>query len=446
MGRQAKPDPRRCLVEALRRWEREKIFAAELLEDIRRRTDFSRADRRLVTTTLNGVIRRRLTLDWLICRFSSRRPPPRTGAARQILRISLFHLLYLDNIPPHAVLHQAGELAGKLVTPGEKSYINGLLRSVQRAGKDLPFPPREDRAAYLSAAHSHPRWLVERWGRDRGWDETEKICRVNNLAPPIFARCNRLKSQPAELESALAGEGVDWSPVPGPGGMYRIAAASDLMGLESFRGGRFLVQDLSTLRAVELLEPVPGERIADFCAAPGGKTALIAEKMNNTGRILAADSSQARLVKLRETVSRCGIANAVVRRVDLLENPPGRGGGRWDGILLDVPCSNTGVLRRRVDARWRIGYDDILRLAGRGADLLAAAGGRVRPGGRIVYSTCSLEPEENGEVVRRFLQARTDYALEAEESGIPREDGGDGYYAARLRRTDRPRPATGTER
>jgi len=178
----------------------------------------------------------------------------------------------------------------------------------------------------------------------------------------------------------------------------------------------------------------PGERIADLCAAPGGKTVYISEQMENTGRLLAADPSPARLNKLQETITRCGVANALVRRVDLLKKDPGRGEGLWDGILLDVPCSNTGVRRRRVDARWRIGYDDIIRLANQGLSLLAAAAGRLRAGGRIVYSTCSLEPEENEEAVKKFLQLRPDYSLEEEESGLPREEGGDGYYAARLRK------------
>ncbi len=437
MRTHSETDPRRCLVEALRRWEREKVFAADLLDGIRAGTDFSEPDRGLVTATLNGVIRRKLTLDWIIDRFSSRKPPARTGFARQILRLSLFHLLYLDNIPPHAVLHQAGELAKRLVSPGERSYLNGLLRTVQRAGNDLPLPPPDNPADYLSVVHSHPRWLVARWGKRLGWEQAGEICRVDNLPPPVFARGNRLKTTPEELGRALAREGVGWEPVPGREAVGVISAGRELASLEPFRKGWFLIQDISTLRPVELLAPKPGERIADFCAAPGGKTAYIAEQMENTGRLLAADPAPARLEKLEETVARCGIANARIRRIDLLKEAPGRGDGCWDGILLDVPCSNTGVLRRRVDARWRIGYDDILRLAGQGLALLAAAAGRLRPGGRIVYSTCSLEPEENEETVRKFLELRPDCSLEEEESGLPREGGGDGYYAARLRREGR---------
>ncbi len=282
--------------------------------------------------------------------------------------------------------------------------------------------------------HSHPRWLVKRWGKARGWEEAEDICRVDNLPPPVFARCNRLKIEPEELGRVLAQEGVTWIPAAGREGTGRLKTPRPLSTLDSFQDGLFLVQDLSTLRPVELLDPAPGERIADLCAAPGGKSVYLAEKMADTGRLLAADSSGFRLEKLRQTVSRAGAGSVHIRRIDLLGIKPGRGGGTWDGILLDVPCSNTGVLRRRVDARWRIGADDILRLAKQGTALLSAAAGRVRPGGRLVYSTCSLEPEENGEAVRKFLAGRPDYTLEREESGRPEEAGGDGYYAALLRR------------
>ncbi len=434
MPERRQPGPRSRLVEALRRWERENIFAADLLEEIRKSSDFSGPDRALVTATLNGVIRRRLTLDWLIDRFSSRRPPSRTGFARQILRLSLFHLIYLDTIPPHAVLHQAGELARGRTSRGERSYVNGLLRSFLRAEGDLPFPPPADRAAHLSVVHSHPRWLVERWGKLRGWEEAEKICRAGNLPPPVFARCNLLRSGVGELEEAWDREGVAREPVPGREDVFRITPGRGLAALESFRSGRFLIQDISTLRPVDLLEPAPGERIADFCAAPGGKTAYIAQKMEDRGRLLASDPAPARLKKLRETVKRCGAGGVIIRRIDLLRARKTGGTGSWDGVLLDIPCSNTGVLRRRVDARWRIGYDDLLRLAEQGRALLEAAAGRIRPGGRIVYSTCSLEPEENGEVVKKFIRQRPDYSLEAEESGLPGERGGDGYYAARLRK------------
>lgn len=435
LNNQRQPNARRCLVEALHRWERGDKFAADLLEEIWRKTNFSEPDRALITISLNGVIRMKLTLDWLIDRFSSRRAPARTGFARQVLRLSLFHLLYLDTIPPHAILHQAGELAKILLSPKERSYLNGLLRSVQRAGDKLPFPDRKDRVAYLSVVHSHPRWLVKRWGKDQGWEDAENICRINNLPPPVFARCNRLKIEPEELARVLTKEGVTWLPEEGREAVGQLKSPRPISTLDSFNNGLFLIQDISTLRSVELLAPARGERIADLCAAPGGKTVYLAEKMGNSGRLLAADSSEFRLGKLRENVSRAGADGVLIRRIDLLKIKPGRGEGIWDGILLDVPCSNTGVLRRRVDARWRISYDDILRLAKQGTALLAAVADRVRPGGRIVYSTCSLEPEENGEAVRKFLEKRTDFMLEEEEKGLPRENGGDGYYAARLRRS-----------
>jgi len=184
------------------------------------------------------------------------------------------------------------------------------------------------------------------------------------------------------------------------------------------------------MRAVELLDPKPEERIADFCAAPGGKAVYIAQRMNNTGALLAADNNPVRLEKLDQNLRRLGVSNASIKRLNLLREENVMGNTEWDGILLDVPCSNTGVLRRRVDARWRIKADDITRLAKQGRELLAAAAHLIRPGGRIVYSTCSLEPEENREAVRLFLEGNTAFKLIKEELSPPKEYQGDGYYCA----------------
>ncbi|MFH1038385.1 MAG: 16S rRNA (cytosine(967)-C(5))-methyltransferase RsmB [PVC group bacterium] len=424
------------MVDLLRRWEKGRSFIADLLEKSRAETAFSGRDRSLITATVNGVIRRKKTLDWLIDHFSSGKPPAGSSIARQILRLSIFHLIYLDALPPHAVLHQAGELSRRLLSSREGSYINGLLRNILRERDALPLPSREKRGEYLSVVHSHPRWLVDRWLELTPFDEVEELCRINNLAPPIFARCNLLRATPEGLEKEFRKEGIECSPHDTVPGVWRIKPGRDLSEIPAFRAGHFVIQDTSALRPVDLLAPRPGEKIADLCAAPGGKTSYIAQKMANSGCILAADASPERIKKLAAAIERLGIGNTVVRKLNLLEEErPGEDGG-WDGILLDVPCSNTGVLRRRVDARWRIKPDDICRLAGQGGRLLRAAAGLVRPGGRIIYSTCSLEPEENGEIVAAFLRDNADFSLEKEDSACPEEYGGDGFYAALLRRKE----------
>ncbi len=423
------------MVEILQRWEKGGGYASGLLEKAFRKTSFSGRDRALVTATINGVIRRKQTLDWLIDRFSTGKPPARAGTARQILRFSIFHLLYLDTLPAHAVLHQAGELARRLLTPPEGGYINGLLRNILRKRDALPLPPKDNQAEYLAVAHSHPHWLVNRWLARYPFETVEELCRIDNLAPPVFARRNLLRTTGNELEEEFRQAGIEYTLHDAAGGIWRIKPGQDLSGITAFRAGHFTIQDISTLRPANLLAPAPGEEIADLCAAPGGKTAYIAQMMENTGHILAADVNPDRIAKLRETIERLGVKNTAIRKFSVLEKKV-ETPGKWDGILLDVPCSNTGVLRRRVDARWRIGPSDITRLAEQGEKLLRAAAERLRPGGRIVYSTCSLEPEENGEVVKAFLRGNAHFSLEKEDFSLPQENGGDGFYAALLRRQD----------
>ena len=435
MRKNVEQNARGSIIAVLRDWEEGRGFASDLLEKLWKETSFSVRDRALINTSVNGVIRRKLTIDWLIDRFSSRKPPAQCGYVRQILRLSLFHLLYLDSIPPHAILHQAGELAKQHLATRECSYINGILRTILRKSDNLPFPARDHSAEYLSVVYSHPRWLIGRWLKSRSFEEVEEICRVDNLPPPIFARCNLLKITPEELEAEFVRDRVAFERLESPVGFWRIKPGHPIASLPSFRDGHFQVQDTSTIRAVELLDPEPGEKIADLCAAPGGKAVYLAQKMNNAGCLLAADNNPARLRKLTQNLQRSGVSNAEVERINILRGETPDRDERWDGILLDVPCSNTGVLRRRVDARWRISPDDITRLAEQGRELLKAAANLILPGGRIVYSTCSIEPEENQEVIRNFLRMRADYTLVKEESSLPRETGGDGYYAALLRKT-----------
>jgi len=235
MGKNIGQNAREAMVSLLIEWERGRGFASDLLDKLWKRTGFSVRDRALINITVNGVIRRKLTLDWLIDRFSSRKLPERDGYLRQILRLSIFHLLYLDSIPPHAVLHQAGELAKRHGGARKCSYINGLLRNLQRKKDELPFPDRDQPAEYLSVLHSHPLWIVNRWLTDRHYEEAEEICRVNNIPPPVFARCNRLKITPEELEAEFVRDGVEYELLDYRDDFWRIKPSRPIGSLRSFQ-------------------------------------------------------------------------------------------------------------------------------------------------------------------------------------------------------------------
>lgn len=428
---------RQLIVDILWRWEKENSFADDLLTAGLLKSSFSVRDRALVTASVNGVIRWKKSLDWLIDFFSLARKPGGKSFVRQILRLSIFHLLYLEKIPPHAVLHQAGELARASLSPPEAAYVNALLRKLQSRRGKLPFPPPDEKIQYLSVVYSHPHWMIARWLGRWDFDKVEELSRINNAPPPIFIRVNRLKVGAEELVKKLKVAGAEVEYFESRTGVLKIKPGRIISTLAPFREGGFQVQDVSSLAVVDLLDPRPGETVADFCAAPGGKASCIAEKMRNRGLLLAADADGERLNLLRENFSRLGITNARVEKIDLLKEENQLTNFWADRILLDVPCSNTGVLRRRVDARWRIRKKDITRLGEQGLELLRRGARYLRPGGRIVYSTCSLETEENERVVERFLAVHPEYTLMEEKFNFPEEKGGDGFYAAVLKRREK---------
>ena len=388
------------------------------------------ADRRLAQELILGVLRWRVTLDWLVARRTGGRG--QEPAVQDLLRLGLYQLFWLDRVPDHAVVHDAVQLCRNAGLTRQSGFVNALLRGCIRERDAIRAALSELRASDPATAGSHPAWLVERW---RGRMDPESLARLlewNNTPPPTWARVNTLRTTAGALEALWNAEGVayrgrefPWAP---SARLFELQGHPPLGSLRSFTEGGFYIQDPSTLMAVGELNPLPGERILDLCAAPGGKTTYIAQCMGNTGRIVAHDPSASRLELLRENCIRLGVTTVEA----VTELPPPAADA--DGVLVDAPCSNTGVLRRRVESRWRLLPEELPRLAGRQLDILRDAALRVRPGGRLVYSTCSLEPLENRGVVDRFLEESPEFVLESERLLHPVTDAVDGAYAARLRR------------
>jgi 16S rRNA (cytosine967-C5)-methyltransferase len=278
---------------------------------------------------------------------------------------------------------------------------------------------------------SHPEWLVEKWRKNFGDEKTRQLLAWNNTPPKTFTRVNTLKTDAAKLIERWREENVeydfctrDWT---GENLAFELKAHPPLHSLGSFRAGGFYIQDPSTLLAPVLLDAQSGETILDLCAAPGGKTTFIAQQMNNEGKIVAHDSFADRLKLIRENCTRLGVTCAEVTATFNFQP------STFDKILVDAPCSNTGVMRRRVDLRWLIQPTEIERLRATQLVLLKQAATVLKPGGVLVYSTCSLEPEENFEVVKEFLAANKNFTLETERQLLPFADGVDGAYVARLK-------------
>ena len=385
------------------------------------------ADRRLMTELVNGVVKHRLTLDWIIDRRVTK-PDRLEIGPRVILRLGLYQLGWLDRIPARAATFETVELARKRYHSGVASLVNGTLRGWLRDKDTQEWPdPERDPAAYLSVRYSHPHWMVERWLARYGMEHTMALCQYNNEPPPLWIRTNTLRISREELAARLAGEGCRTEP-----GRYAPEALSLLQGpaireLKAFREGLFVVQDESSMLAAHGLDPLPGHNVLDVCAAPGGKTTHIAQLMGDTGAVVAWDIHPHRVKLIQEAQRRLGIRCIEASVSDATGSDSGRGGATergvltmheagsgsehalpsrgFDRILVDAPCSGLGVLRRRPDARWNRRPEDIPRLAEVQEKILHHALSLLAPGGKLLYSTCTTEPEENRLVVEKALSA-----------------------------------------
>jgi 16S rRNA (cytosine967-C5)-methyltransferase len=389
----------------------------------------SPADRGLCQELVYGIVRWQSALDWLLARKTGDRT--QNATLRLLLHLGFYQLFWLQRIPNHAAVHETVELGKRLGFGPQAGFLNAVLRGYTRERDATIAALQQLKKSDPAIGYSHPEWLVERWQARLGADKTAQLLEWNNTPPANYARINLLKTDFAGLTEAWRLENVEFAarewPWTGPETVFELKSHPSLAQSRCFQAGFFYVQDPSTLLAVDELNPQPGETILDLCAAPGGKTAYIAQRMQNRGRIAARDVQPDRLDLVRENCERLGVTC-----VDFVESKPGE---LFDRILVDAPCSNTGVMRRRVDLRWRIKPDELERLRATQCQLLDQAAAQLKPGGTMVYSTCSLEPEENETVTKEFLAAHPDFALGAERQLLPFADGVDGAYVARLRKT-----------
>jgi len=418
----------------------------------------SPADRALCQELVYGVVRAQSALDWLIARKTGGRQ--QNAAIQNVLRLGLYQVFWLDRIPSHAAVHETVELAKREGFGPKAGFVNAVLRGFLREFDATKTLLGELRASNPAVAFSHPQWLVEKWEKCFGPERMRQLLEWNNTPPKNFARVNTIKTDAGKLLERWRNENVEYDFVRreflnGPdleAIIFELKSHPPLASLESFREGWFYVQDPSTLLASLELAPNAGETILDLCAAPGGKTTFIAQLMGNTGKIVASDVSKERLKLIEENCLRLGVtsvhlANNQLEHADTGANrfnalsqvalPPLQRFNvsdheQFDRILIDAPCSNTGVMRRRVDLRWRISFDELARLHQAQLDLLKLAAPKVRPGGVLVYSTCSLEPEENSFVIQEFLKEHNQFSLEHERDLFPFQDNIDGAYVARL--------------
>lgn len=396
-------------------------------------TRLSAADRHLCQELAYGVVRWQGTLDWLIARKTDARELKPT--LRTLLRLGLYQILWLERIPNHAAVHETVELAKQSRLHAQAGFINAVLRGYLRELDATRRLLAELKTQQPHLGYSHPGWLAARWQKRWGPDRAAQLMEWNNTPPKTFARVNTLKTDAGKLLTQWRDEGVDYDFVRRDwleeNLVFELKSHPVLTRLPSFQQGWFYVQDPSTLLAVRELYPQPGESVLDLCAAPGGKLAALAQLMRNEGRLLAHDTTPERLELIHQNCARLGVSCVQTLLPSSLQSQPA---ARFDRVLLDAPCSNTGVMRRRVDLRWRIRPEELVRLCAMQLQLLRQAAQQLRPGGTLVYSTCSLEPEENADVLNEFLSGHASFKLERTRELLPFVDNVDGTYVARLSR------------
>ncbi len=407
----------------------------------------SAKDRALCQEIVYGVVRWQAALDWLIARKTNGRA--QKPALQNLLRLGLYQIFWLDRIPDHAAVHETVELAKQSGFGPQAGFVNAVLRGYLREADETKKLLAGLKISNPAIGFSHPQWLVERWQKRFGAEKTAQLLEWNNTPPKTLARVNILKTDASKLVQRWREENLecdfvrrDWLE---ENLAFELKSHPPLDSLASFRDGWFYIQDPSTLLAPCELGARPGEAILDLCAAPGGKTTFIAQLMNNEGKIVASDISEERLKLVRENCTRLGATcvelcrsrgdEAHSGKTETSQRRPTSSPAdlEFDRVLVDAPCSNTGVMRRRVDLRWRISPEEILRLQQTQLDLLKLAATKLKPGGVLIYSTCSLEPEENSEVVKDFLREHENFKLENERQLFPFADNVDGAYVARLK-------------
>ena len=422
-------------------------YADRLLGSSRTTARLSALDRNLLQELVRGTLTWRGTIDHLLDAYL-RLPLARLSPTlRNVLRLGVYQLRHLDRIPAYAAVAESVDLARGHDGHGAARLANAVLRGISETRRTVKYPdPQADPEGYLCVATSHPRWLVRRWLSRFGFDETERLCEANNLRSPITLRTNPLRTEVGLLRDDLASHGIHSEPSAILPDCLVVTEPGNLFETDAFHRGLFSVQGPGAGLVVRLLDPRPGERVLDVCSAPGGKATAAAEAMEDQGLVVALDLRPARLRTLAENVTRLALER-VRPVVGDGRCPPV--GGPFDRVLVDVPCSALGVLARYPEIRWRP-EPDFAELSALQAELLAAAAECLCPSGVLVYSTCSLEPEETDGVVEAFLRRRRDFELEPASAvldcgvagsflqTLPHEHGCDGAFAARLRRIPHP--------
>ena len=438
-------NPRWVSAQILTKIERTDSYLDKLIENEFKSDNLNEKDKRLLNEITNGVIRNKLRIDWVLKKFYHGDFLKINSLIKNSLRVALYQFLFCDKIPEYAIVNEAVESIKLSLSDKHSKLVNAVLRNILRQKDKIEFPdPEKDRIKYLSVYHSHPEWMVKKWVNRLGYDSTEALLVTNNKPKDISIRVNALKMNREKLEIELLSQKIKFERTDFSDVHLSIKNFGELNSLDLLKNGSIYIQDISAGLSVLLLDPQEGERIIDICAAPGGKATHISEKMKNTGEIIAVDVFEMRLKIVEENFRRLGLTNIKTLAYDArtLAIEPA------DRVLVDAPCSGFGTLSKKPDIKWKQDPVQLEKLNQLQYEILVNASHHVKPNGVLVYSTCTIEPEENSAVVEKFLSANTNFVLERADKFVspqvvsekgyietyPHIHHTDGSFAARLKR------------
>lgn len=393
----------------------------------------AKVERAFITRVTEGTLERMIEIDYIINQFSKVRVNKMKPVIRMIIRSSVYQIKYMDSVPDSAVCNEAVKLAAKRGFAGLKGFVNGVLRNISRNLWKVEYPDKSDVCAWLSVTYSMPEWILKRWLKEYEVQTIEAMLQYFLSETPTSIRCNLSRISREELADSLAKEGVRaWCHPTIPCALY-ITGYDYLEAVECFQKGYFQVQDVSSMEVAEWAEPKEGSYVIDVCAAPGGKAIHLADKLRGTGHVEARDLTEYKTELIRENIERSGMNNikAVCQDATILTEASA---GKADIVIADLPCSGLGVLGKKTDLKYKLLPDMITSLIGLQREILSVVNQYVKPGGKLLYSTCTVHRGENEDNTKWFTEAFPEFELIRQRQFLPGIDGGDGFYLAEFRR------------
>lgn len=419
---------RELILKGLYETEVNGAYFNKALNDILGNKKLDAADRAFATELFGGVVRRKMQLDYVIERFSKIKLKKLSPWIHQILRMGIYQIIFMDSVPDSAACNESVKLAARYGHGASKGYVNGVLRSVSREQKNIKYPT--DTKERISIVYSCPEWLTEKLTEQYGTETAERILSESLKPHPVMLRVNSLKTDADKLIKILADEGCKAKKHDKNSNCIIASGALNISKSAAYSAGLYTLQNISSMAAVEALDPKPGELAIDLCAAPGGKTTYMAELMENRGRILAFDIHPHKAELIKSAVKRLGLLGVEVKTADA-ESFNADLADTADRVLADVPCSGIGVIHKKPDIKWHRRKEDTDELCKIQYGILQNAARYVKVGGVLVYSTCTILKEENEAQTERFLKEHPMFELEEERTLHTFETGGSGFYIAK---------------